>query len=178
MNKKLCLTLFLVIALSAMTLGFETGTKSIGGYVAFTSYKPASQSQSNTHNSIAISPSFSYFVTKNLNLDAAIGLSLGWTEGQDNSSGYSMRLGFRYFYKYFYAGTLYNYSKNGTKGNKYSSQYFTLRAGRMVGIAKNVYLDFGLLYKIGIGKYRNPMFEADNESRRFTAQVGIQLFFK
>lgn len=176
MSKKLCLTLVLVIALPALTMGFEKGTKSIGGSVGFSSYKP--NSQLGTSYSISISPAFSYFVVKNLSLEFAPGLYLGWMKDQDTSTGYSVGLGFRYFYKLFYGGATFDYGKSGPKGRKYSSKYLTLRAGRMVGIAKNIYLDFGLIYRMGIGKYYSPLADTDNDSRSFRAQVGVQLFFK
>lgn len=175
MSKKLCITLFLVIALSAMTFGFEKGTKSIGGTVGFTNYKH--DSDANAQDSIGIYPILSYFVAKNVCLDVSPGFSVSWNDVNDTFTSFSIGLGFRYFYKLFYAGALYDYRKSGSKGSKVSSQYFTLRAGRLMGIAKNVYLDFGLIYDMGIGEIRFPNWNLDNESRQLTVRVGVQLFF-
>jgi hypothetical protein len=61
------------------------------------------------------------------------------------------------------------------------SKELTFKAGRLFGIAKNVYLDLGVYYTMGIGKITHnadASLDFDNESSQFGTLAGIIVFFK
>lgn len=184
MKKSLLLCVFLMMALSLF--GFEAGTKSLGGKISLRNYKFSEFTPSSTR--FSLSPSVSYFIIDNISLDAAPSFGVSWAKGYDTSVGLGIELGARYFYKKFYGGFSYAYGKSGPKGRKSSSQYLYLKIGRLVGIAKNIYLDIGAVYERGIGKIKSTSLSpldgsitkisTDNDLSALSAQVGVTIFFK
>lgn len=184
MKKSLLLCVFLVLAVSLF--GFEAGTKSLGGKISIQNYKLDKDSPS--ISDFSINPAVSYFIVDNISLDAALSFGVSWAKDYDTSVGLGIQLGARYFYKTFYGGFSFGYVKSGPKGQKYSSQHVQLKIGRLVGIAKNIYLDIGAVYDRGLGKIKYTScsningscteISMDNDRTSLSAQVGVTIFFK
>lgn len=180
--------ILLILMLSVMLMAaepmaaFEKGTIGLGGTVSLGSYKDSADSPTNSW--LQLSPSFSYFVFPNLCLDISPGIQISWYDNVDDTYvSFTMVLGARYFYKKFYGGFSFDYSKYGETGDeKHSRKYLKFTLGRLFGIAKNVYLDLGIDYTRGIGKWYRCGYEGcknyDNESWQLKTRVGVAVFFK
>jgi hypothetical protein len=173
MKKKLVLILFMIPAISLF--GFEAGTKSLGGRIGLSNYKFSDQFPAAT--SLSIRPTVSYFILDNICLDIEPVFGAAWQDDYDTSVTLGIGLGARYFFKNFYFGGSFFYSKSGPKGSKYSGQFMELKAGHLLEIAKHVFLDFSVTYQRGLGKRNAPTFSVDNDSRSIEARVGAAVFF-
>ena len=173
MKKNLIFVLCLALAVSVF--GFESGTKSVGGHISLSSYKYSDDSPSST--TFSISPGISYFVIDHLCVDLSPSFGVNWMN-EDTVVGLGIGIGARYFIKNFYGGGAYYYNKSGKKGFKSSSQYLQLKIGHLVGIAKNIYLDLGVIYQHGLGKFTQPYGKIDNDTSLIEARAGIAVFFK
>ena len=185
-----CLCIMVSIPLSA----FDKGTKTIGGTVVFNVSKAFKDSGS--YYNLQITPQIGYFIVDRLCVDLDVRFTRSWEKGQDAYYSFGIGIGTRYFYKKFYAGAYFNY--NGSKSyTTFSideidnsidpitswmwSKDLTFKVGRLFGISKNIYLDLGVYYNMGIGKI---VFNADsslnvnNEMKSFGTIAGIAIFFK
>jgi hypothetical protein len=183
MKKTLVVTVILLVTVGLF--GFEKGTKSLGGSISLGSYKNSSDSPA--YNSFELAPVFGYFVTKDLCLDLSPFLGIGWEESSSTSVSLGIDVGFRYFFKNFYGGASYEYSKSGPKGGKYSEQSMALRLGFLLEIAKHIYLDNGIVFSHGLGNIKFPYYlyppnqivvSIKNERSSIVLRTGIQIFFK
>ena len=185
-----CWCIMVSIPLSA----FDKGTKTIGGTVSFNVSKTFKDSPS--HYLLEITPQVGYFVVDSLCVDLGVSFSSSWEEGKDAYPSFGIGIGARYFYKKFYAGAYFTYygSKSYTtfvideidqSVHPVTSWMWwkdlTFKVGRLFGISKNIYLDLGMYYNIGLGKI---VIEADsslnlnNEMKTFGTIAGIAIFFK
>ena len=174
MKKNLILIVCLSLAVSVF--GFKAGTKGLGGHISLSNAKYADDYPSVT--TLSISPEISYFVVDHLCVDLSPRLGVNWMEGEDPNVGVGLSIGARYFIKNFYGGGAFYYSKSGQKGNKFSSKHLELKLGHLVGIAKNIYLDLGVIYQHGLGKIISPYTKTDNDKSIIEARAGIAIFFK
>lgn len=174
--KKFFLIGLLVVLLGGFAFSFEKGFKGVGGSMSFdaddsSEYYP-------TEYSISLSQAVSYFVFDNICLDLAPSFAVRWAEDMDTYVSFGIGIGGRYFYKMFYAGFAFRYEESGTKGRKYSAQYLDLKAGRLFGIAKNVYIDLSIVYLTGLGDIETPHGSIDNENKQLRVGAGFAIFFK
>jgi len=170
---------------------FEKGTKGLGGTIGFNGYKGSKEMD--TRYSLSIAPQMSYFVLNNFCVDAYLAVSTAWAGNMSPSTGLGIGLGGRYFYNNFYGGAYFNYSASRSKTTillegdlvydgfnwrKRSDLEFVL--GRLFGISKNVYLDWGVYYLVGLGNVTNSAEHIDsynNERSQFGTRAGISIFF-
>jgi len=168
-------TMFLVSGLCA----FERGTINVGGIASYTSYKE--DSDADARNYITIAPQVGYFFIDNLAADLIFALQTYSTEGYSNST-FDIGLGGRYFYKNFYGGLAlmheaYSYDEEGWGDGSGSANYLSLKGGYLFPIARNVFVDFGAHYHMGLGDYGGD-WDGKNEESEFGLNVGFQIFYK
>lgn len=184
----LLICLCLLTALSAFA--FEKGTKGIGGTVFFDGYKEADYRP--TLYNFSLAPRVSYFLFKNFSIDVEIFFNTSWGKEYSTRTGLGFGLGGRYFFKKFYGGIFFNYTGTRKKENyyyegQYEQSYYwrmvkelTFKAGRMFGIARNIYIDLGVYYNIGLGKMTSSiegLVDYENNRKRFGTLAGIAIFF-
>ncbi len=175
MSKKWMLVMVLLVVLTVSGFAFEKGTKSLGGAISLRSFDDDLIS----YTSLSLYPSFSYFVIDNLSLELSPEFGTFWVKDSDNNYSFGLGLGARYFINTFYGGARINLYKSGKKGDWMSGKELTLSAGRLFGIAKNIYLDLGLRYEIGLGKITHTGYSSENNNQKIlTAQAGIAIYFK
>ena len=190
MKKSFVLIICLVFVTALSLYGFEKGTKSVGGTISFYGYKI--NNEYSTRHVLSIAPQVSYFVIDNLSVDVHVLIDRAWGGNTYSTTSLGIGLGGRYFYKKFYGGVFFNYSAvrrittvlvddmlvyDGYNWNKRKD--LTLRAGRLFGIAKNIYLDLGIFYNMGLGKISNSvdsLSSRDNERTEFGMLAGIAIF--
>jgi hypothetical protein len=192
MKKSFFLIVCLVLVTSLSVYGFEKCTKGVGGTLSFNVDK-LSDDLGNRYT-FSITPQLSYFVFDNFSVDAQVLVGTTWGGYSSTATDLGFGLGARYFFKQFYGGLLYTYSGARVRGNIViegdmvyeginwqRKKDLTFRAGRLFGIVKHVYLDFGLFYKIGIGKVTNsnPTFvqSFDNDKSQFGTSLGFSILF-
>lgn len=172
---------------------FVKGTLNPGGYVSFSSTKNHKDADPITN--LTIAPQVGYFVIDNLALDLMLELSMEsqsgknsvGTEYKDSNTGLGFGLGGRYFYNNFYGGLGLNYSSyngkyelgNDTDKYKQTAMFLVPKAGYVLPMARNVYVDLGLSYTMGLGKIgdNNPGPDSDNEYSRLQLMAGLQIFY-
>lgn len=191
MKKCFVLVVSLVLVTASSLYGFEKGTKSIGGTVSFYGYKNSADDAA--RNVLSIAPQGSYFLFNNFSIDVHVIFGTAWGGNSSSSTDLGIGLGGRYFYKKFYGGVFFNYSASRylateiiggdmayKKYNWHARKDLTLRVGRLFDIAKNIYLDLGLFYNIGIGKITNSIdsfVTLDNDRSEFGTLAGVAIFF-
>lgn len=178
MKKGLLVLLALLVVSSVFA--FTKGTINPGGSVSFYSYKYNSDADATTV--ISLLPQCGYFVVDNLVVDLLLNYT---TTSQDDvdMSTFGGGVGGRYFYTllpgklYGGLGFLYNNDSydDGEEDISVGSTYLNIKAGYLVPIAENVYIDFGAKYDLGFGSYGGDG-EGDNEESRFGVNVGLQAF--
>ncbi len=181
--KKKMLILILSVSLTVVGFAFETGTKSVGGNI---SMRSDHYGGGPTTTSLSISPNLSYFVIDNLALEVRPGFGMSWSKDRDTGYGYSIGLGGRYFVKKFYGGVGFSFSFTSPKESRRTSRDLVLSLGRLFGIAKNIYLDFGINYNTGRTKSTftvdipelSGTFTAKNTHSSLNAGLGVSIFFK
>jgi hypothetical protein len=185
MKKKIVVTFCLFVVFSIAGFSFEAGTKSLGGNISLSNSKFSDELSASTN--FTISPAISYFIVDHISLDLAPVFGINWGKDYETSLGVGIDLGARYFFKNFYGGFGFIYSKSGPKGRKYSAKYLDLKLGYLVGIAKNVYFDMGIIYHRGLGKTTSWLLppggnyiqvSSDNDLALIRARLGVSLFFK
>ena len=191
--RKIVLILLAVFAVGALS-AFNQGTINPGGYVAISSEKSDSDDDATT--SIVVAPQIGYFVIDNLAVDLLlnVGTASQSSDGYDYSAtSLGIGLGARYFFLNFYGGLGFNYESFSTKEEvskveqKYSASamYITPKIGYVLPLASNVYADFGLNYRMGIGKAKGSLevanveteWDSDNEYSKLQLMAGLQIFF-
>ena len=191
--RKIVLILLAVFAVGALS-AFNQGTINPGGYVAISSEKSDSDDDATT--SIVVAPQIGYFVIDNLAVDLLlnVGTASQSSDGYDYSAtSLGIGLGARYFFLNFYGGLGFNYESFSSKDevskveDKYSASamYITPKIGYVLPLASNVYADFGLNYRMGIGKAKRSLevanveteWDSDNEYSKLQLMAGLQIFF-
>jgi hypothetical protein len=175
--KKWLLITVLIVMITFPALAFEKGTKSIGGSLGFSSYK--FRSDDDAGKTLSISPNLGYFIMDNLIIDLSPSFQLSWKEGFDSGIGFSIGIGARYFITKFYTGFMFDYLSSGTKGHMGHSKKLTLLGGYLLPVVKNIFLNMGVYYNIGIGNGKTSSgYTYKNDTKTLTARAGISIFFK
>lgn len=168
------MSLFVLSSLCA----FEKGTINPGGSISYMSYKSNADDEDAT-NMLSIAPQVGYFFIDNLAADLLIDFE-NMSEGDYKSSSLDIGIGGRYFYKNFYGGLGFMLTSwswdDGDFDMKVSANYIDLKAGYLVPIVENVYIDLGVGYEMGMGEYGADG-EGDNEESAFGFMAGFQIFF-
>jgi len=168
--------LFLVLAFSASVFAFGQGTKTVGGFIGYSSSK--ANSDADPLSTIIINPMGGYFFIDNLCADLEIEyLSMNADYLDDPITEFGLGLGGRYFYMDFYGGAAFMMSSWNDGDYKYSANYLKFRLGYLVKIAENIYVDLGAHYKMGLGAYGGDMDEFDNEESEINIGGGVDIFF-
>ena len=192
MKKGLFILLALIVASSVFA--FTKGTINPGGTVSFTSNKPNSDEKAITM--FSITPQIGYFVMDNMSADVLINYTYEGQSESDYNDEYSLSnlglgIGGRYFYPIapgkIYGGLDFLYNTNSWKESDYdggwNAMYLGLKAGYVLPIVENVYVDFGLRYQMGLGDYGGDDYEnvpdkyKENEESTFGFNIGLQIFF-
>lgn len=167
----------MVLTLVSILFAFPKGTINPGGTVYFQSYKADSDADAET--TIAFMPQVGYFFIDKLAADVLLNY-MSISEGDDTVSQLDLGLGGRYFFDKLYAGLGIVHNnwtwKNGVDIKK-SGNYLELKGGYLLQPARNVYLDLGLKYRMGIGKYGGDFDDIDNEESALMLGVGFQIFY-
>ncbi|MBN2461261.1 MAG: hypothetical protein JXB60_06600 [Candidatus Cloacimonetes bacterium] len=168
--------LLLVLAV-ASAFAFEKGTKTVGGFIGYNSYKY--NSDADAVNTIAINPVGGYFFMDNICADLEVEYtntnSSDWDEPETH---FGFGIGGRYFYNYIYGGAAFmmmSYSPANVDLS-YSANYLKFRGGYLFNIAENIYVDLGAHYMMGFGEYGGDG-EGDNEESELQIGGGIDIFF-
>lgn len=194
----------LIMCASAALGAFAQGTMNSGGFVSLSLEKPAN-SDADPKTTISLAPQAGYFVIDNLSLDLLVNFNTAfWTEIH-TAPGYSMEfefsatslgfgLGARYFFRNYYGGLGFLYESTRTSSGSWDGQiddfksamYLEPKAGYLLPLAKNVYADLGLSYKLGVGEVYTSNeiggenFTEDgsaNEYGKLQFLAGLQIFF-
>lgn len=186
MKKGLLILVTLIVATSMFA--FVKGTINPGGYVSFSSTK--NHSDGDPITSLTIAPQVGYFVIDNLAVDLMLNLSTASQSGtgyKDSETDLGFGLGGRYFYNNFYGGLGLMYKSinakyeegNDTDKYKLTAMYLVPKAGYVLPMARNVYVDLGVSYTMGLGKIGddNPAPDADNEYSSLQFMAGLQIFY-
>lgn len=175
MKKGLLILLSLLVV--TCVFAFDKGTINPGGTVSFSSAK--AHSDADAYTVLAFSPQIGYFVIDNLSADLDLSL-VSEKQGDDKASMFAIGIGARYFYNNFYGGLglmMMSSSYEDSWGNSdVSANFLNLKAGYMVPIVENVFVDAGLKYQMGFGEYGGDG-SGDNESSVLTIGAGLQVFF-
>ncbi len=152
---------------------FEAGTINAGGSLGFASYKSNSDDDATT--TLYFSPQVGYFFIDNLSADLLLSY---WNEkqGDDTSTSFALGIGARYFYNRFYGGLGFMMESWGDDNYSESANHLELKAGYLLPLVENVFVDLGLKYKMGIGEYGSDG-SGDNEESQLGLNVGFQIFF-
>ncbi len=179
MKKYLLLISLLALFVVSNLCAFDKGTINPGGSISYTSSKY--DSDSDTATNFSFSPQVGYFFMENIAGDLMINLSSG-KQGDYKNSSFAIGIGGRYFYNQIYGGLglmmLSSSSDNGSSTYKESSNYLNLKAGYLVPVVENVYVDLGLNYKMGMGEYGGDAPSGTkNKSTLLGFNVGFQIYF-
>ena len=175
-----------IILSSFLMAQFTPGTISAGSVFSYTSYKYNADADAESITSIgsevsvtsiAVNPTFSYFIAGNISVDAI----LSFNTLSDGDDSYKMNM-------YGVGGTLYMNNLYGGGGfaiaatgedKMATSNYLVFRGGYLHKLTENVFLDFGASYSMGSGKYKYDGEEyGDNEETILRVGAGIKAFFK
>jgi hypothetical protein len=179
MKKGLLILLSLLIV--TCVFAFDKGTINPGGTISFTSSK--SHSDADAYTALLFAPQIGYFVIDNLSADLDLSL-VSEKQGDDKASMFGIGIGARYFYNNFYGGLglmMNSYKSEYTSGTytyefKQTASFLNLKAGYVVPIVENVFVDAGLNYQMGFGEYGGGA-SGDNEESALTIGAGLQVFF-
>ena len=183
---KRILVLILVYLVVSSVFAFEAGTKNVGGRFEFESIEIDKNSAGTV--SFTIYPMIGYFFINNICAD----ILLEYTSEDDKdydkkTNDFGLGIGGRYFYKNIYGGAGFimefgNEEGTDNDGHDFeeetSANYLYFIAGYLYGIADNVYLDLGIDYFMGIGKYGGDLKDLDNEASGFGFYTGVDVYFK
>jgi hypothetical protein len=172
--------ILIMIALTLVTVlcAFPKGTINPGGTISYSSYKFTSDSDAT--NIITIAPQVGYFVINKLAVDGLVDY-LNLSQGDSKQTQFGIGLGARYFFNKLYGGLGLLYSSinfdDGIVDVTTSGNYLELKGGYLLQPARNVYLDLGLKYRMGIGDYGADS-EGKNEETILMIGAGLQVFYK
>ncbi len=199
--KKGLLVLLSLLVVTCM-FAFEQGTINPGGVVSFSSYKPATtptDKESSTTN-ITFAPQVGYFVIDNVSVDLLLSYqsnSQGKSDYNSKNSGSRLGIGVggRYFYQNFYGGLGLTYASSSSKWTSsstglvsesgYSGTYIGLKAGYLVPVVENVFVDLGMKYDMGFGSYGGKNYDVagmpddykKNNESNISIGAGLQIYF-
>lgn len=179
--KKVFVILFCLV-FAATAFAFEQGTKTVGGWIGFESYKM--DSDADPVNAIEIMPWGGYFVIDNVCVDALLSYVSASSDAWDGGvTEFAFGVGGRYFLDKIYVGAAFLMESVNDEmwdgwEQKYSANYLAFMAGYLVPIAGNVYIDAGVEYEMGLGKYGGDWDDFDNEESGFDIGAGIGIYFK
>ncbi|MBW6515322.1 MAG: hypothetical protein K0B81_01735 [Candidatus Cloacimonetes bacterium] len=130
---------------------------------------------------MSFAPQFGYFFVDNLVADFLLNYER-LSSDDWSSSTFSIGVGGRYFYNQLYGGLgfmmqFYSEEDDWYGDFKYSANYLDFKAGYLLPVVQNVFVDFGLGYALGLGKYGGDYDIYDNEESIFGIYVGLQIFF-
>jgi hypothetical protein len=175
MKKAVLLLFCIVFAVSAFA--FEQGTKTLGGWIGFESYKMDSDSDPVT--AIEIMPRGGYFVIDNVCVDVLVNYTtVNSKDWDDPVTELGLGLGGRYFFNTLYGGAGFMMQSHTDSWEEYSANYLVFYGGFLYPLVTNIYLDAGLMYEMGLGKYGGDYEDFDNEESGFSLGVGLEVFFK
>ena len=176
---KRCVIFVSLFLLFTSVYAFEQGTINLGGNIGFSSYKSNSDDD-DSETTISIAPNGGYFFIDNISGDLMINFSNA-TEGDYKSSRLQIGFGGRYFINQMYAGLGFMMGSGSSDSEvgetELSANFLNLKAGYLMPLAENVYVDLGLDYLMGIGEYGGDR-EGDNEESKFEVKAGLQIFLK
>jgi hypothetical protein len=168
--KKGILILALVLAVTVI-FAFPKGTFNPGGTISFSSYKAHSDADAVTM--LTIAPQAGYFVADNFSIDGLISYQMD----NDDWSALSLGIGGRYFIGTFYGGLGLMYGMvNVDEDYSYTKMSAEAKAGYLLQVARNVYLDLGAKYMMGFGEFGGDA-SGDNEQSELTIGAGFQIFY-
>jgi hypothetical protein len=158
---------------------FTKGTINPGGTISYSSYKSYSDDD-DAYNVLSFSPQLGYFVIDDLALDLLLNY-VSQSEGDASQSGFAIGLGGRYFYKNFYGGLglkhdMVSWDYGAGYDGSGAANFLDLKVGYLFPIVQNVYVDLGLNYDRGFGKYSGD-WSGDNEESTLGLLAGFQIFF-
>lgn len=183
MKNHVILLMLLNFAMAAFAA--EKGTKMLGGTVSLS----RSRSEIITPvTELAVTSSLGYCVIDNLMIEVSPKFTLTMQEyeppysGHTSSIVFGIGVGARFFIGKFYLGSMFNYNSHGAaeayaKGNQYYYKDMDLKAGCLLPLAKNIYLDLAAIYNFGVGEARAFTFGA-NHSSAYSMFIGIAAFLK
>jgi len=173
--KKVLLLIVCLLFVSSL-YAFRAGTTSLGGTVAYVSYKY--NEDANPINVIIINPALSYFLMDNIAVDGLFEyVNANSDDMDDPETVMKIGVGGRIFFGNLYggAGVLFTSEKHtGEPGGTYLRIY----GGYLLPIVENVYLDIAGMYQMGMGKYSGDDYdEQDNKGAEFVVGAGIEVVF-
>lgn len=169
--------LLVVLTFVASMYAFEQGTKTVGGFIGYSSFK--ANSDADPVSTIIINPMGGYFFMDNLCADLEIEYVNENSDAyEDPWTEFGIGIGGRYFYTDAYGGLAFMMSSWDNGEYSWSANYLKFRVGYLFGIAENIYVDLAAQYKMGLGAYGGDMDEFDNEETEMTFGGGIDIFFK
>jgi len=173
--KKVLLIIVCLLFVSSL-YAFRAGTTSIGGTVAYVSYK--FDKDADPTNVIIINPSLSYFLMDNIAVDGLFEyVNANNDSWEDPESEMQIGVGGRIFFGNLYGGAGVLFTSNKDASDDYSGTYLRIYGGYLLPIVENVYLDIAGMYKMGMGKYGGDMDEYDNKEAELVVGAGIEVFF-
>ncbi len=166
--------LLILLSVLVITLlgAFPQRTINPGGYLSFSSIKD--NSDADAISVITVAPQVGYFVIDNLAIDGLVSY-----QDFDGDSALGIGVGGRYFYKNFYGGLGLMYESWDSGSSTNTGMYLDPKLGYVVPLARNVYFDLGLDYKMGFGQYGGDAadFDIDNEESALNFKVGLQIYY-
>ena len=133
---------------------------------------------------ITIAPSIGFFLINDFCVDINFSYSTTTWESFGNdykSTNILVGLGGRIFLDKLYGGgglTLVSYKSENGSVYESSGNFLYFNAGYLYPLVSNVYVDFGVEYVMGLGKYGEEMNDIDNEETSFDVGVGLEIFLK
>jgi hypothetical protein len=152
---------------------FDKGVINLGGNASYSSYQY--DSNENYATTIKFNPQIGYLFIKKLSADVGVASQFD----SDDNQEISILLGNRFFLGNAYAGYAYNRTMYNQKYYdttiKSNANYLSLKGGYLVKVVENVFLDMGINYQMGIGKYGGDWI-GDNNTRNLSLNIGFQAF--
>ncbi|NQV17963.1 MAG: hypothetical protein HQ534_05410 [Armatimonadetes bacterium] len=174
---KRILVLFLVLMVASSVYAFEAGTKTVGGWIGYDSYKI--DKDADAVSTITFAPWIGYFFMDNILAEVGIGYSSTNSDAMDDPiTSFNLELGGAYFFNNIYAGAGFAMASINAGDEEWSGNYLGFGVGYLYGIAENIYLDVGFGYEMGLGEYGGDGEGIDNEESGFEFGAGIDIFFK
>ncbi len=181
MKKIIALVICLLITTSVFA--FDTGTKIVGGSVSYDSYKQ--YEDIDAINTFALDCYVGYFLMPDISLDIILwwqSVSQPYMYYKDTSTSTTsdilIGIGGSYYFGNIYAmaAVLYELysSKCDSKGDTWTENgmFLGFGAGYLLPVVENVFVDIGVNYIMGLGKYSGDS-EGDNKETDLTIGAGL-----
>ncbi len=166
MKKGILILVSLLFVVAAFA--FDQGTINLGGTASFESVKEDSDADAVTV--FTLNPNVGYFIIDNLSADLNLNIM-----SYDGDTNLGIGIGGRYFYNNFYGGLEFDYMSQDWGSGTLTSMYLMPKAGYMMPLAENVFVDLGLKYQMGFGDYGGDG-SGSNEQSVLHFGVGLQVF--